>query len=433
MKNEVQLLQQQSLRLVMTNELRQGIAMLQCSAMELQDYIHELLLENPLIEIESFENNNWTAITHADESTSAIEHISKDFVDLKQFLQNQITFLDLDKSIKNIALYAAQCVDENGYLLHPPSEIAIELNVSLTEVTKAIDIIQTLEPAGVGASSLQQCLLIQMRQQKERDEQAEFILENYFEELANKQLKTIANKENISVLKLQKITDKIQQLNPKPGAIFSNEPCTYVVPDVSVKSTIEGFKLYIHDELLPKLTLNKNYQELMKNSDTTINKYIQKKYEQYVWIKKCIEQRQKTLFDVASTIIEKQLDFLKGGAVNLRPLTLKTVADHLGIHESTVSRATMNKYIETPMGLYPFKYFFTASVGSNKGQTNSSESVKTHLKQMIDNEDKTKPFSDDKLATMIHENYAIAVSRRTVAKYRDEMNIPGSRKRRRFS
>ncbi|MDQ0254591.1 RNA polymerase sigma-54 factor [Evansella vedderi] len=444
------LFQQQSMKLVMTNELRQAIAMLQYSVLDLNDYLHEQQLENPLIELkdnrlrEEMERKKYDDISlqkydyrvrhhyDDDEGYSPIDHVTDGDEGLQDYLLNQIRFLHIDKSLRKIVTYLALSINENGYLLQPITELAEELQEPAAKMEEALAILQSLEPYGVGASSLKECLLIQLRQMEIRDTLAETIVEKHLDLLGKKQFKQIAKEENIDLDEVQYIADFIQTLNPKPGAAFHNEPAKYVVPDVTVKKVKGKYLVFLNDEHMPQMTINRRYAALMEEGEAEVSQYMRRKYEQFQWIKKSIEQRQQTLLSVTNAIVEHQLQFFEKGPEYLQPLTLKEIADIVQVHESTVSRATTKKYMQTPRGLFELKYFFTSTVGKDSGESSSSERVKIYLKKLVDEENKRKPLSDQKLSDLLKEQYGIQVSRRTVAKYRDEMHILSSSQRKRF-
>ena len=443
------LFQQQTMKLVMTNELRQAITILQYSVLDLNNYLHEQQLENPLIElkdnhikeeiIRKKEDLNTPVYDSrprhdSDEDFSAIDHISEQEEGLQDYLLNQILYLKLDDRLRRIVTYLALSVDENGYLKSTCEELAGELNEPLSDVQESLLLLQSFEPAGIGAYSLKECLLIQLKQLEARDWLAEEIVGNHLDSLAKKQFKKIAKEEEVKIEEVQYVADFIQTLNPKPGAHFFKEPAKYVVPDVTVKKIHGEYAVFLNDEHMPTMTMNSRYQEMINNEESEVNKYMKQKYEQFQWIKKSIQQRQETLLKVSRAIVDYQEAFLENGPTHLRPLTLKTIAQEIEVHESTVSRATTKKYIQTPKGLYELKYFFTSMVGKDTiGESSSSEKVKIYLKRLVDEENKQKPLSDQKLANLLKEQYDITCSRRTVAKYREEMHIQASSQRKRYN
>ncbi|MFA9559557.1 RNA polymerase factor sigma-54 [Evansella sp. AB-rgal1] len=441
------LYQQQSMKLVMTNELRQAITILQYSVLDLNQYLHEQQLENPLIELkekhlDELEQSNFEKPTFSheytirntehEESFSVLDQVSAEDEGLQDFLLNQIRFLDIDNTIRRIVTYIALSVDENGYLKQSSEEISEDMKEPIYIIEEAIKALQSLEPYGVGARSLQECLLIQLKKLGIRDLLAEKVVEFHLDELAKKQFKQIAKKVHVDIEEIQYISDFIQTLNPKPGSFFHNEPAKYIVPDVTVKKIKGNYIVELNDEYMPKMTMNSRYEALMKEGDSEVNQYMKQKYEQFQWIKKSIEQRQQTLLHVTKAIVEYQTDFLEHGPTHFLPLTLKQVADTIHVHESTVSRATTKKYVQTSRGVFELKYFFSSAVGKETGESNSSEKVKIYLRRLVDNEEKQKPLSDQRLSDLLKREFGIVISRRTVAKYREEMHIPASSQRKRY-
>ncbi|SDZ34843.1 RNA polymerase sigma-54 factor [Evansella caseinilytica] len=447
MQMDFGLYQQQTLKLAMTNELRQAITILQYSVLDLNRYLQEQQLENPLIELKEnlikeehfstfdavpFHENKKSPDSEKNYS-SPIDFLSDQKQGLHDFLLNQIRLLRLDKSVRKLAMYCACSVDVNGYLTVDADEIASELSEPVSVVREAIQVLQSLEPSGVGASSLKDCLLLQLRQLEQRDLLAEAIVERHLDALAKKQYKAIAKTEAVDLVEVQQVADFIQTLNPKPGSLFHYEEASYVVPDVTVKKIAGDYHVFLNDEYMPKMNMSKQYEFLISTGESEVGDYMRRKYEQFLWIKKSIEQRQQTLLKVAQAIVDHQKAFFDHGPSALRPLTLKTIAEMTNVHESTVSRATTKKYIQTPRGLLELKYFFTSVVGKDSMKAGSAEQVKAYLKQLIDEENKRKPLSDQKLSELLKAQYHIHVSRRTVAKYREEMQILSSALRKRFS
>ncbi|MBU9722226.1 MULTISPECIES: RNA polymerase factor sigma-54 [Bacillaceae] len=451
MNMEYGLFQQQSMKLVMTNELRQAITILQYSVLDLKQYLHEQQLENPLMELndniikeeiarEKYDFDYGYRKTRAgtsepldmDENDSLVEQLSRSEEGLQDVLLNQIRFLHLDPLMKRILTYLALNVDENGYLKSTSQEVAEEIKEPQESVEEALKILQSLEPYGVGATSLKECLLLQLKQLEVRDLLAEEIVRKHLDLLAKKQLKRIAKEEDVDIQEVQYVFDFIQTLNPKPGAIYQREPAKYIVPDVTVKKVNGEYIVYLNEDHLPEMTMNPRYKALMNNGESDVSQYMKQKYEQFQWIRRSVMQRQETLLKVAKAIVDYQKAFLEKGPTELRPMTLKMIGEMVGAHESTVSRATTKKYIQTPKGLYELKYFFKSNVGDSDGEDTSSERVKIYLKRLVDKENKQKPLSDQKLMTALKAKYGIQVSRRTVAKYREEMHILSSTQRKRY-
>ncbi|TMW72548.1 RNA polymerase factor sigma-54 [Alteribacter natronophilus] len=451
MNMDLGLYQQQTMKLVMTNELRQAITILQYSALDLNHYLHEQQLENPLIELKEdrareelvrdsmnlqtpqYDNRN--SHHDSDDVYSPIDNVSSRTEGLQDALLHQIRFLDIADQQRRIVVYLALNVDENGYLPYGIETFAEELNETEEDTQAALYILQSLEPSGVGALSLKDCLLLQLRRLENRDPLAERVVEHDLDLLAGRQYKKIAKQEGVTLQDVQSVADLIQTLNPKPGAAFYDEPAEYVTPDMTVRKVEGRYEVLLNDHYLPKVHMNRNYEKMLQQKDAELNDYLKQKKEQLEWIIKSIAQRQETLRKVTEAIVSRQEAFLDEGAGHLKPLTLRQIAEEVDVHESTVSRATSRKYVQTPQGVFELKYFFTSGVGggSAEGDGDSSEKVKIYLKRLIDQESKNKPLSDQKLADLLKSEYSIHVSRRTVAKYRDEMHIPSSSRRKRYA
>ncbi|WP_147804336.1 RNA polymerase factor sigma-54 [Alkalicoccus halolimnae] len=439
MNMDFNLIQQQSMKLVMTNELRQAITMLQYSVHDLQEYLQEQQLENPLIELKEpdvtksveFKEMHRSGISQ-EEDVTPLDFLSNKEEGLQDYLLSQLRVLSLSKETYAAVSYLALSTDENGYLEADTRELAEELGEPEEKVSDALALLQQLEPAGVGARSLKECLLLQLERTPVRDRLAERIIENHLQLLADKQFKQIARQEEVDTADVQQAADFIQTLNPKPGAVFYQAPAEYVTPEVFVEKTSKGWSVRLNSSGLPRMFMNRQYQQLLQKKNEEVQQYLKQKQEQFQWIRRSIEQRQETILKVTQAIVEHQHEFLEYGPEFAKPLTLKMIADKLEIHESTVSRATTRKYVQTPRGLYELKYFFQSGIRKETGEGQSAERAKIYLKRLLDAEDKKKPLSDQKLSELLKNEHHIELSRRTVAKYREEMHIASSSRRKRF-
>ncbi len=438
------LYQQQTTSLIMTQQLRQAISLLQFSAQELSTFVKEQAEENPLIEwkeevpqteqkiIEDTRDEYKTF--DGDIHYSPFDHLSNKDVTLAEHLSNQIRFLPLSETDRQQLEYLALNINEVGYLQRSLEELAEVMGVTSEEVERYVYILQSLEPVGVGARSLSECLLLQMRAKPVRDPLAEVIIENYLEMLAEKKWKLISKDLSVTMEEIQRVYDEIQTLEPRPGANFGGEPTRYITPDVTVEEVEGELIVIVNDDFIPKLTFNRQYRALLSsNENSEATDFVKKKYQHLQWLMKSIHQRQLTLYRVTEAIVKHQRKFFEEGVKALRPLTLKQIAEELGIHESTVSRATTNKYAQTPKGTFELKYFFHTAIASTTAEENSSSAyVKQLLKQIIEEEDKTKPLSDQKIVKLLEEKEGVSISRRAIAKYREELGIPSSSMRKRF-
>jgi RNA polymerase sigma-54 factor len=432
--------QQQSLKLAMTQELTQAIALLQYSAQELSSFLENKALENPLLQVE---NNHIQPINplidrnrrkHTKNTENDwIEQIAAKSSSIEDQLLNQLTLRKYSSIQLKIIKHLIENLDVNGYLISDPEEIANQLDVHLELVEESIIVIQTLEPAGIGARNLQECLLIQLERENLKDDLALTILTHYFIPFAEKKWKQIAKELNIPLQKIQEIFDTIQQLNPRPGALLEQENASYIIPDAIVERFGDGFAVRLCDDILPKISFNDHYyQKLTTTKDSQVSRFLQEKVQDYQWILKSIEQRKETLTRVVSKIVEKQTRFFENGKEYLVPMTMKEVAGELEIHESTVSRAVKEKFVQTPIGTFPLKSFFTSTIQTVSNERTSSSQVKNEIASMIDSEDKQRPLSDQEIVEKLKTSQGIVVSRRTVAKYRDQLGIASSSKRKRF-
>lgn len=425
--------QEQTLKLTLTPQLRQAIEILQFSSLELLEYLHEQQMENPLIELEGLyqyihdvpvessrtqtEERNWF-----NQVLSAAET-------LQERLEAQLLEFPLSDEIKQIGKFLIGNVDERGYLDISVGEAAACVGVPEAKIEEAIACLQQMDPPGVCARDLKECLLLQLRRLAPDDGLAMRMVEESLEELAQGKIQLLAQRYGVSPGAIQRAYDRIQSLNPHPGLAYSAEAPRYLIPDVQIEKVNGEYVVILLDHWLPHFRINPDYHQMIQNGDERVASYLREKLNAALWIARSIEQRRLTLYRVVECLVEEQREFLEKGKAFLRPLTLRQVADKLGMHESTVSRATSGKYAQTPRGLIELKAFFSHGIGTE--DEISPERVKLRLKELIDGEDKRKPLSDQKLAELLSVE-GICLSRRTVAKYREEMRIPSSAKRRRY-
>ncbi|HLR21544.1 MAG TPA: RNA polymerase factor sigma-54 [Tissierellaceae bacterium] len=446
----------QTQKLVMTQELRQAIELLQFNTIELNDYIKEEMKENPLLERENSEETiekedtqedeiDWEAYVENYDNTSYRPQIDKNedeysfesFVShspsLREHLLRQLYIIELSIEEYEIGEYLVQSIDENGYLNTTIEEVIDLFKVSEEKVKRILKDIQSLDPLGVGAKDLKECLLIQIKD-KNIDPVVKKIIEKHLDDIANNRIKKISQSLNIDIKKVQKACDFIKRLEPKPGRKFTenSNDVEYIMPDATIRWIDGEFEIIVNESTGPRLNINNFYKELLTNqSDKDTIDFLSERLNSAMWIIKSIEQRRQTIYKVIQSILKFQYEFFKVGDEGLVPLTLKDVAEDIGMHQSTVSRAAKGKYVQTPKGLYELSYFFTTGL-SGKTTDVSSTSVKTMIKDLIDNEDSRKPYSDQKIADILKDK-GTKISRRTVAKYRAELEIPSSNLRRRYA
>lgn len=433
--------QQQSLKLAMTQELTQAIALLQYSTQELTSFLENKALENPLLQVENNHvkpinpliDRNRRGRKQTKTENEWIEQIAAKSVSLEDQLISQLKINSFSNEQLKVIRHLIDNLDANGYLSCNSEEISVRLGVSVDLVEDCIIVIQTLEPAGIGARNLQECLLIQVERENLANDLALTILTDFFIPFAEKKWKPIAKELHVSLKEIQEVFDRIQRLNPRPGALLAKEDTSYITPDAIVERSEHGLIVRTCDDFLPRLRFNDQYyRQFTSTNDQQIGRFLQEKVQEYQWIMKSIEQRKETLTRVVSKIVEKQPDFFHKGTQYLAPMTMKEVAVELEIHESTVSRAVKEKYVQTPIGTFPLKSFFTSTIQTTANENTSSSQVKNIIASLIENENKQSPLSDQEIVERLKTSEGMVISRRTVAKYRDQLGIPSSSKRKRF-
>ena len=432
--------QQQTLKLTMTQELSQAIALLQYSAQELTAFLEDKALENPLLQIEAGHVKPMNPLIdrnrrgHQKAEKDWIEQIADKPFSLEDHLISQLKITNLSAEQLKVIRHLIQNLDENGYFLGDNGEIAQKLRVAEDMVEDCLAVIQTLEPAGIGARNLQECLLMQIYYENPNNELAQNILSNFFVPFAEKKWKQISKELKVTLKDIQDVFDQIQLLNPKPAAMLRKETTTYIIPDAIVEQFSECLTVRMFDDSLPRISFNEKYYKKFKDQDQEVSRFLQDNVQDYQWIAKSIEQRRETLTKVVAKIVEKQPAFFQQGAQNLVPMTMKEVAAELDIHESTVSRAVREKYVQTPIGTFALKTFFTSTIQTVSADENtSSTQVKNKIRKLVEQENKEKPLSDQEIVEQLKTTEGIVVSRRTIAKYRDQLGIPSSSKRKRFN
>jgi RNA polymerase sigma-54 factor len=488
---ETKLYQRLSQQLVMTPQLRQAIKILQVSRAELEQLVDQELAENPTLEeeIERAEeveeekprteeqldptaadgeeweeppvqreatqelapdkglkeidwreyldnySNDWHSATatpadYDDERRPTLENTLVRAQSLTDHLLWQLRMNDFDPGDETVTALLLGNMDKDGYLQLPIEDIAFQSGQEFDVVERALRRIQELDPPGVGARDLRECLLLQLRATGREDSVAAQIARDHLSLLEGKRYDRIAKEMGISIEEVVEAANTIATLEPKPGRNFGEGDIRYITPDVFVHKVGDEYVVTLNEEGLPRLRVSSYYRRVLGDEGSSeAKRYIQDKMRSAAWLIKSIQQRQRTLFMVTSSIVKFQHEFLDHGISHLKPLVLKDVAMDIGMHESTVSRATANKYVHTPQGIFELKFFFTSSLRSGDGDEVSAESVKDRIRAIIGEEDPRHPLSDQHIAQMLaKENVDIA--RRTVAKYREMMGILPSSKRR---
>ena len=435
--------------LALSQRMIQSAEILQMSSQELETYLKETAVENPVIDIEeqrsgdSRENDlqrklEWLADSDEQNRVYYSQEYSGDDEDkqdlwnvtdhkgedLATYLESQLMAVSLDRPARETAEYIIDMLDGRGYLNESLADIAMALDVPEALVEKMLKLVQGFDPAGVAARNLRECLLIQMDREKIDDPIAREIISDYLPQLGKNQLPQIAKKMKITVEDVRQALVRIQKLNPKPGNSFSSrENLKYITPDVTVVRLKDYFEILLNDYMYPRFAINGYYRRLLESGDAQAKEYIGSKIRQAEWIKQCVAQRGTTLMNVSRCIVDKQEDFFLNGQGHLRPLKLADVADVIGVHESTVSRAVKDKYLQCSWGVFPMNYFFVAALGQRgREDCASSDEAKHLIRELIAGEDPHKPYSDRILGEMLTER-GVRISRRTVAKYREAMGI----------
>jgi len=357
-----------------------------------------------------------------------------DFVAGKENLYDslnwQLHVSALEKDQVLIGEYIIGNLDDDGYLRVPLEELAEDLKCSVEDVESVLRVIQTFDPVGVGARSLAECLRIQLENNGVKDKTTLHIVENYLDLLQKKKFKEIAREEKTDEAKVREVFHLISHLEPKPGRTGNTDDVKYIQPDVFVKKVDDDYMIFLNEGKTSGLRINRYYRHLLQQAEfnSKEKEFAMEKYKSAVWLIKNIEKRKSTILKVSEAVMQFQHDFLDKGTSGLCPLTLKQVAEVVGMHESTVARVTTNKYIETPRGIFELKYFFSPGLETESGVDASSTSIKAMLAEMIANENPKKPYSDQKLAELIKAR-GINIARRTVAKYREQMKILSAKMR----
>ncbi|MEX0878478.1 MAG: RNA polymerase factor sigma-54 [Thermoanaerobaculia bacterium] len=467
-----------SQRLVMTPSLQQAIKLLQMSRLELQEVLTQEMVENPILEEqeESTEVERSDAARDAEDAGSpapttpaaekerdSFEEIDfnsyfEDYLDsaynprqyqeepeefsleniltrpegLPEHLNWQLSMCEAGPDVREIAAYLAGNIDEDGYLRVSREEIREAHFENDADVEAAIALVRSFDPAGVGAFDLPDCLLLQLRSLGIENALIETIIRDHWPEFLNRQFAPLAKTLNVGLSEIQAAVEIIKNLEPKPGRKYSSERTIYVEPDVFVRKIGDDYVIQLSEDGLPKLRISSAYRKLLRGGNGAIGaeaaNYLKDKMRSAIWLIKSLDQRQRTIYKVADSIVRHQRAFLDHGIEHLRPLVLRDVANDIGMHESTVSRVVSNKYIHTPRGLLPMKYFFHSGIDSSSGDDVSSLSIKNKIARIVQDEDARRPHSDARIMQKLRAE-GIQIARRTVAKYREELRIPSSSQR----
>lgn len=434
----LELQQKQEMSLVMTQELKQAIALLKLSAQELSDYLQEEAMENPLMDLTLPSITDGASLSASSAAASVYNPAAAgeqpDWHEpagetLEEVLREQITCGHYKGQTREILLFLAGSVDERGYLEDIEWEMDRKFRLGKEESEQYISMLQQLEPAGIGARNLKECLLLQLERCLDTNPYIDQVVAEDLEALGEKKWRYLQQKYHLTKDQLQEVYTCLQKLSPHPGDAYQQEKTISVSPDVRVEQVEGEWAVTILNDRLPELQMNEKYWRLLQqDTDEEARQYAMDKYKQFLWVVKSVEQRQQTLQKVSEVIVEAQSEYLKYGEEKLRPLTLREVAEQAEVHESTVSRTTSRKYMQTPHGLVELKHFFSSKI-TRPDEDASSTGVKAMMKKLIKEENKEKPLSDQKLADLLQQEQQCTISRRAVAKYRTELRIPSSSRR----
>ncbi len=439
----------------MTPELRQAIAVLQLPVSELEEFIQNELLENPCLEAEPKEESEpvqaplsearrlleylggdysgYGNVTRSGEEEPSFESYTTSVITLHDHLRAQLYLSGLDDDGRRIGEFLIGSLDDNGFLTLTIDDAALHAGWPPQRLEQMLQVIQGFDPVGVGARSLCECLLLQWETIDDGNPHVCTLIRDFLDDLGEGRGLRVADRLGITPLELQEAVDLIRLLDPKPGRRFGRPNETrYVVPDVVVERVGNEYVVMVNEGPVPKLAISGQYRRMLAGPiEADARKYVEDKIHSALWMIKAIEQRRMTLLKVMESILTFQRDFFDSGIRHLRPLTLRDVGDVVGVHESTVSRATSGKYVQTPRGTFDLKFFFSSGVDGASGSGVAQESVKQLIADLIGQEDSTEPLSDQVLTERLTQQ-GMQISRRTVAKYREEMGVPSSTRRRRY-
>jgi RNA polymerase sigma-54 factor len=462
-------------KLILTPSLQQAIKLLPMSTLELADLLNQEMVENPLLEevpteelqpaeqqqqqekpadqqpadkgdpwddadyeyfFGDYLDDGYRSRTPSEvKELPPIENTLSTAASLSDHLLWQLDLQTNDDRLKEIGRAIIGNLDDDGYLVASVEEIAAMGEWPVADVERALQHVQTFDPIGVAARDLQECLWLQIRHLGLEGTPTEKIVTEHLRLLQNHQVPEIARKLGISLDDLKEHVEIIRNLDPKPGSRYNPSQSQYVIPDVYVVKVEDQYVAALNEEGLPQLRISPVYRRLLdktgasggdQNDETRA--YVKDKFRSALWLIKSVDQRQKTIHKVATSIINFQREFLDHGIEYLRPLVLRDVANDIGMHESTVSRVVNNKYMHTPQGVFELKYFFHSGISSSFGESVSSVTIKQRIRKIIENEDPRKPLSDSKIVSILQKE-GLMLARRTIAKYREELKIPTSNQR----
>ncbi len=452
---------------VLAPQLQQSLQILQVPMLELRNLIQQELQTNPTLEDEHGEPTIEDKQAEHDEFQEEFERLSKlddewrDYMSqsasysgrsseeeerrqfffdslvkeqtLQSHLYEQVTSSDLKTADRTLAELIIGNIDDRGFLSSSPEEIAQNTGQEVEDIQRVLDVVQTFHPVGVGSRDLRECLLIQLKRIGKEGTLEYRIVERFLDDLGKRRYPGVARRLGTTVDQVQRAANFIGTLDPKPGQIFTSDPNNYVLPDVTVERIGGDWQISLNGDQIPHLRISNTYKDLMaKDSNANdVKDYIRDKIRSGKFLIKSIHQRQQTISNIAHEIVGRQKDFLEAGPSMLHPMTMVQIADIVGVHETTVSRAISGKYMSTPHGVFEMKYFFTPGYQTASGESMSNTSVKGAIAELVKVEDSKNPLSDKEIVEILSKR-GIPIARRTVAKYRNELNILPSNMRKEF-
>jgi RNA polymerase sigma-54 factor len=455
-----------SQRLILTPSLQQAIKLLPLTTLELAEVLEQEVTENPLLEEVPTQETLSTDEVAQEEAREEkkkddpldeidVEKFFEDYLDDSSYrrtrsseipemppLENTLTeapdlydhlLWQLHMTVSDeLTLEVGEAIvnnlDEDGMLRASLEEIANMGPYAPQEVEKALAVVQSLDPPGVAARDLAECLRLQLKQLGLADSPPDVIVRDYMKQLQTHQYSEIARQMSLPPEEVAQHVEIIKRLDPRPGLRYSPDRSTYILPDVFVVKEGDEYRIVLNDDGLPKLRISPTYKRMLDEKETgseETRNYVKDKLRSALWLLKSVDQRQRTIYKVAESIVRHQRGFLDHGIAHLRPLVLRDVATDIGMHESTVSRVVANKYMHTPRGVYEMRFFFHSGITSTMGEAISSVTIKDKIRKMIDTEDRAHPLSDSRIAELLRAE-GLPLARRTVAKYREEMRVPPS-------
>jgi RNA polymerase sigma-54 factor len=461
-----------SLQQVLAPQLQQSLLILQAPLLELRNLVQQEMETNPVLEEladppESEENTSeppaaaddnfkeeferlaklddeWRDYMAQSSSYSGRSHEAEEkrqyFLDsiatqetLQQHLMAQLNQTPLNANDRKTAELIIGNIDDNGFLQATPEEMALNTGIAKEDFDNMLTLIQSFYPPGVGARDLRECLLIQLKRGGRQNSLEYKIVSEHMKDLGKRRFPEIARRMGISVEQVQKCANNIAQLDPRPGAIFAAAPQNYVLPDVTVERINGQYQIILNGEQIPHLRISNTYKDIMARdgNGSDVKDYIRDKIRSGKFLIKSIHQRQQTISNIAHEIVKRQREFFDHGSSHLKPMTMVQVADAVGVHETTVSRAISGKYMATPQGVFEMKYFFTPGYETATGESMSNTSVKEAILDLVKGEQGSAPLSDKEIVEILSKR-GIPIARRTVAKYRTELNILPSNMRRKY-